>query len=187
MLFLLPHRAKFSSGQLRVWLHNIAVLAIIFQLIVMYTSSGFFKLAGEWWRGGVAMYYITQVQIFSLPDANKLFSIPLVVYVATYVPMFYQLLFPVVVTSQFKLPWIALGILFHLGIAVLMGLVTFSTVMIGLELFLISDQEYAKIYNRGCLICKRLSRAGVRTVQKLARARVAEAEIETEESTTTVG
>src|SRR5436190_8427096 len=27
MLFLLPHRAKFSSGELRVWLHNIAVLA----------------------------------------------------------------------------------------------------------------------------------------------------------------
>ncbi len=155
MLFLLPHRAKFSSGQLRVWVHNIAVLAIIFQLIVMYTASGFFKLIGEWWQQGVAMYYVSQVQIFSLPGADKLFSIPLIVHAATYVPMFYQLLFPVAITSHFKLPWIAVGILFHLGIAVLMGLVTFSMVMIGLELFLISDQEYTKICNRGCLIWSR--------------------------------
>ena len=157
MLFLLPHRAKFSSGPLRVWLHNIAVLAIIFQLIVMYTASGFFKSIGEWWREGTAMYYISQVQLYSLPGASKLFSIPLIVYVATYVPMAYQLLFPMAIISRFKLPWIGLGILFHLGIAVLMGLVTFSTVMIGLELFLISDQEYARICNAGRLIWKRLS------------------------------
>ncbi len=183
MLFLLPHRAKFSSGPLRVWLHNIAVLAIIFQLIVMYTASGFFKSIGEWWRGGVAMYYISQVQLYSLPGASKLFSIPLIVYVATYAPLFYQLMFPMAIISHFKLPWIGLGILFHLGIAVLMGLVTFSTVMIGLELFLISDQEYAMIWKRGCLICKRLSRAVVYIVQKHARTRAAEAE----ESTTTAG
>ncbi len=183
MLFLLPHRAKFSSGPLRVWLHNIAVLAIIFQLIVMYTASGFFKSIGEWWRGGVAMYYISQVQLYSLPGASKLFSIPLIVYVATYAPLFYQLMFPMAIISHFKLPWIGLGILFHLGIAVLMGLITFSTVMIGLELFLISDQEYAMIWKRGCLICKRLSRAVVYIVQKHARTRAAEAE----ESTTTAG
>jgi len=183
MLFLLPHRAKFSSGPLRVWLHNIAVLAIIFQLIVMYTASGFFKSIGEWWREGTAMYYISQVQLYSLPGASKLFSIPLIVYVATYAPLFYQLMFPMAIISHFKLPWIGLGILFHLGIAVLMGLVTFSTVMIGLELFLISDQEYAMIWKRGCLICKRLSRAVVYIVQKHARTRAAEAE----ESTTTAG
>ena len=189
MLFLLPHRAKFSTGQFRVWLHNIAVVAIILQLIVMYTASGFFKSIGPLWQQGTAMYYISQTQLYSLPGASKLFSIPLIVYVATYVPMAYQLLFPVAIISRLKLPWIALGILFHLGIAVLMGLVTFSTVMIGLELFLISDQEYAMIRKRGGLICKRLSRAGVRIVQKQTRARATEAEEEEEEeeSTTTVG
>ncbi len=178
MLFLLPHRAKFSSGQFRVWLHNIAVVAIILQLIVMYTASGFFKSIGESWQQGTAMYYISQVQLYSLPGASKLFSIPLIVYVATYVPMAYQLLFPVAIISRFKLPWIGLGILFHLGIAMLMGLVTFSTVMIGLELFLISDQEYAKICNTGCLIWKRLSRAAVHIVQKQTRTSTSELEIE---------
>lgn len=148
MLFLLPHRAKFSSEQLRVWLHNIAVLAITFQLIVMYVASGFAKATGEWWQQGTAMYYISQVQWYTLPGAHELFTNPLIVTLATYSSMFYQLLFPVAIISRMKLPWILLGILFHLGIAVLMGLITFSMVMIGLELFLISDQEYTKIWNR---------------------------------------
>jgi len=154
MLFLLPHRAKFSSGQLRVWLHNIAVLAITFQLMVMYVASGFAKATGEWWQQGVAMYYVSQVQWYTLPGAHGLFTNPWIVTLATYVSMFYQLLFPVAIISRMKLPWIMLGILFHLSIAVLMGLLTFSTVMIGLELFLISDQEYAKLWNRGYLLIK---------------------------------
>lgn len=166
MLFLLPHRTKISSGELRVWLHNIAVLAITFQLIVMYIVSGFAKASGDLWEQGVAMYSISQVQWFTLPGANELFTNPFIVTGATYVSIFYQLLFPVAIISRIKLPWIVLGILFHLGIAVLMGLVTFSTVMIGLELFLISDQEYAQIWNRVCLIWKSLSYASVPIVQK---------------------
>jgi len=169
MLFLLPHRAKFSPGQLRVWLHNIAVLAIAFQLIAMYLASGFAKATGELWQEGVALYYISQVQWFTLPGAYEIFAKPLIVTVATYVAMFYQLLFPVAIISRVKLPWILLGILFHLGIAVLMGLVTFSTVMIGLELFLISDQEYARIWSRGCLIWKHLSYAFIHMVKKQAK------------------
>lgn len=149
MLFLLPHRATFSSGELRVWFHNIAILAITLQLVIMYTISGFAKAHGEMWQEGIAMYSLSQVQWYSLPDAYKLFMNPLIVTLATYVSMFYQLLFPVAIISRLKLPWILLGILFHLSIAVLMGLIPFSMVMIGLELFLISDQEYAKICNRG--------------------------------------
>jgi len=149
MLFLLPHRAKFSSGELRVWFHNIAILAITFQLVIMYVISGFAKANGEMWQEGVAMYYISQVQWYSLPGAYELFMNPWIVALATYVSMFYQLLFPVAIISRMKLSWILLGIFFHLSIAVLMGLIAFSTVMIGLELFLISDQEYAKIWNRG--------------------------------------
>src|SRR6476620_1700415 len=72
---------------------------------------------------------------------------PLIVTVTTYVPMFYQLLFPIATISRLKIPWILLGICFHLGIMILMGLITFSWIMIGLELFFISDQEYAMIWN----------------------------------------
>jgi hypothetical protein len=176
MLFLLPHRAKFSSGQLRVWLHNIAVLAVIFQLMIVYTAAVFAKLGGSEWRGGIAMYTLSQLQLYSLPAASGLFTIPLIVYVTTYVPLVYQLLFPVVIPTRFKLPWIVLGILFHLGIIVLMGLVTFSTLMIALELFLISDQEYARIWNRVCLLWERLSATSGQVVQKQIKIKVASEE-----------
>jgi len=170
MLFLLPHRAKFSSGQLQVWLHNIAVLAVIFQLMIVYTAATFAKLGGSEWRQGIAMYTLSQVQLYSLPATQALFTIPLIVYVTSYVPLVYQLLFPVVIPTRFKLPWIVLGIFFHLGIAVLIGLVTFSTLMIALELFLISDQEYVKIWNRGRLIWKNLSYTCVQFIQKQIKA-----------------
>lgn len=173
MLFLLPHRAKFSPGELRVWLHNIAVLAITFQLVILYTTSGFAKAMREVWQHGVAMYYISQMQWFFLPSAHELFTNPLVVTVATYIPLFYELLFPVAIISRIKFLWILFGILFHLVIAVLMGLITFSTVMIGLVLFLISDQEYAKIRNRGRLVWKSISYASVLIFHKRAKKRVA--------------
>ncbi|HEY4033087.1 MAG TPA: hypothetical protein VGL94_03880 [Ktedonobacteraceae bacterium] len=158
MLFLLPHRAKFSSGQFRVWLHNIGVLAIIFQLVVVYFTSGLAKADGDWWQQGVAMYYISQVQWFMLPSSHTLFINPWIVTIATYGPMVYQLLFPIAIISRVKLPWILLGILLHVGIAVFMAMVSFSTVMIGLELFLISDQEYVQIWKRGHLILGKLVR-----------------------------
>ncbi len=158
MLFLLPNRAKFSSGQFRVWLHNIGVLAIILQLVIVYFIAGFAKAYGDWWQQGVALYYITQVQWFTLPGANELFTNPWFVTIATYGTMFYELLFPTAIISRIKLPWLLFGMLFHIGIAVIMGMVSFATVMIGLELFLISDQEYAQIWQQGQLFLANLAR-----------------------------
>ena len=162
MLFLLPHRAKFSSGQLRVWLHNIAVLAVIFQLMVVYTAATFAKLGGSEWRQGIAMYTLSQVQLYSLPAAQGLFTIPLIVYITSYVPLVYQLLFPVVIPTRFKIPWIVLGIFFHLGIAVLIGLVTFSTLMIAFRILPYFRPRICQIWNRGRLILKAVAIPGHR-------------------------
>ena len=161
MLLLLPNRAKFSSGQFRVWLHNIGVLAITFQLVIVYFIAGFGKAYGDWWQQGVALYYITQVQWFTLPGANELFTNPWLVTIATYGSMLYELLFPTAIISRLKLPWILFGILFHIGIAVIMGMVSFATVMIGLDLFLISDQEYVQIWQQGQLFLTNLARLPV--------------------------
>lgn len=145
MVFALPAGAKPARGSLSVWLHNVTVLAIIFQVVVLYATSGLSKVAGAKWEHGVAMYYISQVNWFSLPATRQVFSNPVIVTYATYIPMLYQVFFPVAILSRLKIPWLALGILFHLGTAVMLGLVTFCGIMIGLELFLITDQEYAHL------------------------------------------
>ena len=148
MLFLLPAGARTRPGNLRVWIHNVAVLAIALQVVIMYATSGFMKAYGDHWHHGVAMYYISQVEWFSLPALRKLFLNPLATTMTTYAPMVYQIFFPLAVISPLKLPWLLLGAAFHLGVAVLMGLVPFSMVMVGLELFLISDREYARLGER---------------------------------------
>ncbi|HEX8147677.1 MAG TPA: hypothetical protein VF591_10895 [Pyrinomonadaceae bacterium] len=148
MLFLLPAGAEAARGSAAVWLHNVAVASIAAQLVVLYMTSGFLKVTGEVWQNGTAMYLISQVQNFSLPGWGEMFKNPLVTTTASYSAMFFQVWFPLAVFSRAKHVWICVGVCFHLGIAVFMGLVTFSTVMIGLELFLVSDPDYARLAAR---------------------------------------
>jgi hypothetical protein len=142
MLFLLPPHANPKKGGLLVWFHNLAVLAIIWQIVILYTTSGIMKAYGDKWHHGVAMYYVSQVEWFSLPALRHMFMNPFVVTLSTYIPMFYQVFFAIALLSPLKLPWLLVGMIFHVGVATFMGLVSFSTVMIGLEGFLISDDEY---------------------------------------------
>jgi len=148
MLFLLPAGRQAARGSAAVWLHNVAVASIAAQVIILYLTSGFLKATGEVWQNGTAMYLISQVQNFSLPAWSYMFKNPLITTAASYSAVFMQVWFPVAVFSRAKHAWICVGVCFHLGIAAFMGLVTFSTVMIGLELFLVSDPDYARLAAR---------------------------------------
>lgn len=158
MLFCVPP-SRMEASRTEVWLHNVAVLAIVGQLCLLYLTSGYMKAFGDRWHHGTALYYISQVDWFTLPGANRLFSIPIVTTLASYMTVAYQVMFPVAILSRIKLPWLAVGISFHLGIAVFMGLVPFSAVMIGLELFVITDAEYTRIRNLSVSIVERVRRA----------------------------
>ena len=145
MLFLIPSGAKRLRGSLSVWFHNIAVLAIMLQVAVLYGTAGLAKAFGDLWHHGTAMYYISQVQWFSLPAMRQMFKNPWITTASSYMAVLYQVWFPIAIISPLRRFWIAIGIFFHLGIAIFMGLVTFSTVMIGLDLIFISDGEYARM------------------------------------------
>ena len=159
MPLLLSPRETAEPGSLRVWMHNLAVIAIIAQVLVLYETSGFMKASGERWHHGTALYYISQVDLFWHPALKFLTHSPLVA-LACYATVLHQLLFPVAFISRLRIAWVALGISFHVGIAVVMGLVPFSMVMIGLELSLLSDADMGS-----------LRRAGVGAVAVLSRVR----------------
>jgi hypothetical protein len=142
MLFLIPAGAARARGSLSIWIHNIAVLAIALQIVVVYSTAGLAKAYGNLWYHGTAMYYVSQVQWFSLPTMRNIFKSPVITTVASYASVLYELWFPVAVLSPLRRLWIGIGILFHLGIAIFMGLITFSMMMIALDLFFISDREY---------------------------------------------
>jgi hypothetical protein len=142
MLFALPEGKEVEPGSLQVWIHNVAILAIGLQIGVLYLTSGFLKMTGEKWNNGTAMYLISQVEWFSHPAMRGLFRNPYLTTLTCYVTFFFQVWFPIAVLTRLRPIWLAIGIFFHLGIAIFMGLVCFSTAMIGLELFLVTDAHY---------------------------------------------
>jgi hypothetical protein len=154
MLFLLAPNEQVKPNSMRVWYHNCAIVALSIQIMMLYSATGFAKLRGTLWQDGTALYYITQVQAFTLPGVSQLFRNAFLVTIATYVPMFHQILFPVAIFSRLKPIWIVIGILFHLSIAILMGLIPFSTAMIGLELVLLSDHDYAVLLRKVQIMSK---------------------------------
>lgn len=145
-----------SDPSLLIWLRNIGIIAIKIQICILYFTSGFMKATGDYWSNGTAMYYISRVEWFSHPAMRDVFLNPYVTTIATYVPMIFMILFPFAVFSKLRLVWVFIGVFLHLGIGVFMGLISFSLVMIGLELFFLSDSEYEKIY----ILIKRIKMKG---------------------------
>ena len=148
LIGVLPAGASAAPGSLRAWLHNLSFLAVAIQTCMVYFVAGFMKLGGSYWQNGTAFYVISQVEWFSIPEARAWFKKPFIVMPATYSTMLFQVWFPIALFSSIKLWFLALAMAFHLGIAINMGLITFSTVMAGADLALISDAEFQTLRRR---------------------------------------
>lgn len=125
--------------------HNTAVAACLMQLAVLYTASAMFKIQGEKWQEGTAVYYITRVAAYdSWPEIARIFALsPLVLTMVTYTTVFAQLLF----LGSLLRRWsrhLVLAVLvgMHAGIGFLMGLPVFSMFMIAADLMIITDAEW---------------------------------------------
>lgn len=145
MLFLIPYGNDFKTKGFRVWLYNLGVAAIGMQVMIMYFTAGFMKITGKAWTGGIAMFNISQSDVFSLPIMYEIFKNPYAATIGAYSTMLFLIWFPIAMFSKLKLFWLGFGVLFHLGIIGFMGIITFGVVMIGMELFFITDEEYNKI------------------------------------------
>lgn len=128
--------------------HNAAIFAFALQICIVYATAGLYKVQGEMWQSGTALYYIMRVDEFTWPGYSErvYLNVPLVV-ALSYMTVAFQVGFPF---FFFLNRWtrrlaILAGFSFHLGIALFMGLVTFSAIMISVELALISDEEYRAI------------------------------------------
>jgi cellulose synthase/poly-beta-1,6-N-acetylglucosamine synthase-like glycosyltransferase len=109
---------------------------------------------GEQWINGTAIYYIMQVEEFStgvLPDFllnNSLFLV-----VAAYFSFIIKLAFPFSLFNRYTKYIVIFGIVaFHAGIAVQMGLLTFSAIMIAIDSLLLNDKEYNWIFSKAKLV-----------------------------------
>ncbi|NOQ70814.1 MAG: hypothetical protein GQ574_02365 [Crocinitomix sp.] len=124
-------------------LNNTFYWVILIQICVLYFFSDLYKLMDPYWLNGEALMHISKVEAFSGPAMRAIFADnPTISMFGTYIVLLYQGLFPLLVWfKRIKIPFLAIGVLLHVGIAIGMGIFTFGVLMI-LTYLLFLDQRH---------------------------------------------
>ena len=127
------HRTDRTSSTIA---HNTGVLLISVQLCIVYLLAGLYKVQGQLWQDGTALYYILRVPEFFWPGVTPLlFHAGWLLVIAAYATVLASVFFPALVLFRAGRPIaVSLMIVFHCGIALLMNLTSFALVMIALDL-----------------------------------------------------
>jgi MFS family permease len=138
-------------NQIATVIHNLALVALIAQVVFVYTSGALFKAGGAPWREGTAVYDPLATQRFGtwpvLTDFLTAWG-PLVA-MFTLGSVFIQAAFPWMLLNRVTRIIALFGILsFHIGIAVLMGLPWFSLTMIAIDSVFIRDRSWRRVCAR---------------------------------------
>jgi len=114
-----------------IGLNNIAFMIAKIQIVIVYLCTGIFKLNGNLWQNGMALYYILQSEAYSLPTLmNIIKNHPWISFLGTYTAVSFQITFPYLIWfKKTKGYIIALGCAIHMGIFFGMGLPTFGLMM----------------------------------------------------------
>ncbi|MFD7386002.1 MULTISPECIES: HTTM domain-containing protein [Streptomyces] len=132
----LPDRVRVTATPL----HNLGVIAIALQMCLVYVVSGLYKVQGQMWQDGTALFYVLRVPEFSFPALSHLvYENDFLVFSGTYVTVLFLVYFPLGVLVPALRPWAAvMSIGFHLGIGLLMGLTGFALTMVACDLVFLS-------------------------------------------------
>lgn len=131
------------------WTHNTVLILCVYQILLVYLVSSVLKLSGSEWLEGSALYYALSLEQFQvLPLLSQLAwqSTPMVM-VATWIALWVQLLFPVLIFWR-PSRYVALVLIsgMHLGIGLFLGLWPFSLAMISLDLLLVRDGSWVRAW-----------------------------------------
>jgi hypothetical protein len=149
-----------------IFAHNVAVTLVVFQIVVVYTMAGFYKLTGSIWNSGVAMYYISHINQFRMFSFYpRLMENLWVGWLVSTMTIVFECAVPFVVFAKRR--WLRELVIaglesMHMGIIVFMGLVPFGAIMIGADFALLKDEDYRSLRGRAFDLRSRL-RARTRT------------------------
>ena len=125
--------------------HNTGLILCCFQIVVVYTTSGIWKLVGDDWLDGSALFYALRIDNFMLyPAINELlWQSNLVIYIGTFLALWIQTLFVILILWRPTRIFTLISLIFmHLGIGLLLGLWPFSLAMIALDMLFIRDATW---------------------------------------------
>ncbi|MDT0307094.1 HTTM domain-containing protein [Streptomyces sp. DSM 44917] len=116
--------------------HNAALLVIMAEVCIIYSTAGWYKIQGSRWQDGTASYYPMELDYFNAwPELSGILTgSGLIVTALTYGTVFMQVAFPfTLLNRRAKNVLIVLLMGEHIGIAVLLGLPFFSMAMIAMD------------------------------------------------------
>jgi hypothetical protein len=121
-------------------LNNTGLLLLATQVAVVYLMAGLYKVQGELWQDGTALYYILNVPEFFLPGITPLLvQSDWFMVIAAYATVLTSVFFPALIFFRAGRPVaVAMMLTFHLAIAVLMGLTSFALVMAAYDLLFVN-------------------------------------------------
>lgn len=120
-------------GWFPILANNVAVVLVGAQLCIAYVTSAMWKLQGQMWGDGTAVYYALRLRELALFPAlnDAIWPLTPLVLIATFAAVYGQLIFPVLLLNRWTR---ALGLVvvlgLHVAIGVLLSLPWFSLVMI---------------------------------------------------------
>lgn len=110
------------------------------QISVIYAYTGFEKLKGATWWDGTALWNVLANYQITIVSFEWLRYIPLFIVFISLLTIVFEIYFPLaMLIPRLRYPWLVMGFLFHFGIALMLGLTTFSTVMISTYSLFLSD------------------------------------------------
>lgn len=127
------------------------------QLCVIYAYTGLEKLKGSTWWDGTAVWRVLGNAQLAPIDMSWLSQVPSLVAILTFTTLIFEIYFPIVIwINRIKRSWLLIGILFHGGVGILMGLPFFSLLMmINFAFFLNRDEVLSLFYGH------RFARGGI--------------------------
>lgn len=122
-----------DASSYRNVLTNAARIACIIQVMIVYAVATIYKLGGEQWLSGTAVYYLMHIDHYTVRSIQDsvLLKTSWIMKALTYFALAYQLLFPFIIWFKKSRLWFLLvGLLFHLFIGFVMHLWDFALAMI---------------------------------------------------------
>jgi len=144
-------------------LHGCALLVIAAETCLIYATAGWYKVQGDLWQHGTALYYPLHLGYFMPWPAlsQALAAHPVPVFLLSYGTVVVQVGFPFLVFHRrIKNLLLVLLVLEHLGIAVLLGLPFFSAAMVAADLVFLPTWLLLRLDARIARIGRRRDRPG---------------------------
>ncbi|UKN03003.1 hypothetical protein K6119_05675 [Paracrocinitomix mangrovi] len=142
MMFIHPKREDNWIGDLQNILNNTFYWMLLIQVCVLYIFSAWYKILDPEWASGKALMYVSRIDAYGSWMTQSFANVEILAVIGTYASLFYQASFAVLVwIKKIKIPFLIFGVIFHLIIAIGMGIFNFGIVMIVMYILFLDDKQ----------------------------------------------